>query len=92
MAKKANTLESRASILGAYQEVFRSPLGRKVLLDLMKSNHCLDTVFDQNPHVMAFMEGQRSVILRIFATLKLDIKQFLLNVEEVNAPSEDGLW
>lgn len=92
MKKKNKTSERRVAVLRAYQEVFKSPMGRKVLLDLMKNNWALETVFDLNPQKAAFFEGQRSVILRILATLKIDINEYMKNIEELNKPEAQSLW
>lgn len=92
MKKESKSSDKRASLLASYQDLFTSNQGRKVLLDLMKNNHCLNTTFDENPYRAAFLEGQRYTVLRLFETLKVDIGEFLKQVEEVNKKGEGGLW
>lgn len=48
----------------------QSPSGQAVLTDMMKAHKFLDTVFNDNPNVTAFNEGERNVILRILTILE----------------------
>lgn len=59
-----------------YREVFKTEPGEKVLLDLLQRFHFLASTF--TPHKgetvndVIFKEGQRSVILHIFASAEVD--------------------
>lgn len=48
-----------------YQTVFRSEAGGRVLRDLMLRSCIWEQTFDPNPHVAAFNEGRRAVVLGI---------------------------
>ena len=69
-------LDNQMSILVHYKSVFRTPEGESVLNDLMQKNHVLNGIFDKDPMVMAFREGQRSVIFEILNVLETDINKF----------------
>ena len=62
----------RAERIRAYKRVFDSEDGKKVLQDLMKSCHVFTSTMDANPNETAYKEGERSVVLRIMRTLKID--------------------
>jgi hypothetical protein len=54
-----------------YKQAFATEHGKRVLEDLRKSCHFHDTTLDENPQVMAFNEGARSVLLRIDRIIRL---------------------
>ena len=54
-----------------YQSVFNSEEGQRVLEDLRKTCFYYTPTLDQMPHVMAYNEGQRNVMLHIETKLKL---------------------
>jgi len=62
----------KARIVQAYRSIFNSDQGKEVLHDLCKSCHIFHSTMDQNPHEMAYKEGERSVVLRILRTLEID--------------------
>jgi len=69
----------------AYKRVFDSKDGKKVLVDLMKSCHMMDTTFDKDPYETHFNEGARSVLIRILKTTKTNMEQldkFIENMEQ----------
>ena len=76
MAKK---LEGKAqlkiTLLQAYQKVFDSPEGKMVLHDMMKSNGMFTSTFHENPHTMAYLEGRRSMLTDLVATMNKDSAQ-----------------
>jgi len=68
LKKKDNTI--------AYQRLFDSIDGKKVLRDLMKGCHFFDTTFTGDATETAYREGERSVVLRILKILNLDPREF----------------
>jgi hypothetical protein len=63
-----------------YKGAFGTEQGQRVLHDLCKTCGLLITSFDENPHMMAFKEGQRNVVLHILNKLKMDpmaLKKFI---------------
>jgi len=60
----------------AYQQVFSTIEGKKILRDLMKGCHFFDTTFTGDATETAYREGERSVVLRIIKTLDLDPREF----------------
>lgn len=61
-----------------YKAVFDNPTGKEVLNDLMNIFHFGMPTITQgamgiDPHMSMFKEGQRSVVLHILSTTKLDL-------------------
>lgn len=71
-------------MIAAYRQVFSTPQGEKVLSDLIK-RHVLRANFSENSNIMAFKEGERSVVLNILAALQIDenqLKERITNVRK----------
>ena len=58
-----------------YQSVFASESGQRVLEDLKQTCFYYDSTLNEFPHIMAYSEGQRNVILHIATKLKLTNKR-----------------
>lgn len=73
-----------------YQKVFNSSEGKRVLFDLMLAHHvCHSTMGnDHNSHTMAYREGERNVVLRIMATMKLDAERIHKILQEADKHAE----
>lgn len=61
-----------------YKAVFNNPTGKEVLNDLMNLFCFGNTTMSKgamgvDPHLSMFKEGQRTVVLHILATTKLDL-------------------
>lgn len=86
MAKKASKIPERVA---AYQRVFTSADGEKVLHDLMKQYYLTRPTYGASidPDVMLVREGQRSVVLSILNTLKLNVSKMR---EHINKQQEDN--
>lgn len=71
-----------------YKTVFGSAQGKRVLYDMMKAAHMLETSFvKKDSHEMAFREGERNNVIRILAILKMDpekLRQMIQEGEEEN--------
>jgi hypothetical protein len=59
----------------AYQQTFGSPIGKRVMLDLVAYCHGRRTTFDADQRAHAFKEGQRDVFLRICEFTNLSIEE-----------------
>lgn len=59
----------------SYVDTFESAAGLKVLEDLSRLAFANRTTFDANPQQMAFNEGQRSVVLHIINSMKIDLEK-----------------
>jgi hypothetical protein len=81
-------LKEKKQTVIAYQDVFGSENGKRVLFDLMKSTHFFDTTMDPNPHELAYNEGARSVVLRILKTINTDPSQLEMMIKMDNQRSE----
>lgn len=79
--KKKRALE-QISLVIAYQNVFSTPMGQKVLEDLKKAHFVDSVTFVENPQTHAYREGQRAVVLRILSTLKVDLQKQKEQVEQ----------
>lgn len=55
----------------AYREIFRGPLGERVLVDLARFCRAQRSCFHEDPRVHAALEGRREVFLRIQHHLRL---------------------
>ena len=76
--------KKRATIVTAYQKIFSTPEGKKVLYDLMKNHHILTPIFGKglsDKEIFA-REGDRNVFLRILSMLKIDAKELYDRIEE----------
>lgn len=68
--------KEQAALFSRYSAVFNSEDGKVVLNDLMRTFSILDSTFDSDPHVHAYNEGARSVVMRILKTINTDPEQF----------------
>lgn len=69
----------------AYVDLFSSPSGRLVLLDLMRRGGILSTSMDKSAEMTAFNEGRRSMVLDILARSRVnmqDVLKYSMEVEE----------
>jgi hypothetical protein len=74
--------QDKNNVIYAYQRLFGTDDGKAVLHDLIKSCHLNVPVFDDNPHRMSYMDGERSVVLRIIKTLEVDPEIFLNHLKQ----------
>jgi hypothetical protein len=72
----------------AYKRTFDSPDGKKVLADLFKSCHMMNSTMDSNPHETAFNEGARSVVLRILKTINTDVESLSKMYEDLETEEQ----
>jgi hypothetical protein len=80
-------LKARARVL-AYQKVFSSGDGKKVLQDLMANHFVMSSTATQNEYVsIEFNEGQRNVVLRIMSILKIKPEEMF---NEISAASDQA--
>lgn len=56
-----------------YKDLFQSPLGKKVLLDLCSVHNVFEPMLDENPTVMAQLIGEKNAVLRILKVLRTDM-------------------
>jgi hypothetical protein len=82
-------LSSKKDTIQSYQRLFASEDGIRVMKDLMKSCHFYDTTFTGDVYESAYKEGERSVILRIMRTIKLDPRD-IDKILEGNQGETDG--
>lgn len=80
---RARAVKSAARIR-AYQKVFGSTLGQKVLHDMMRAHGMLQS-HPADPQQMALKEGERLVILRILQLMKTNPRQLLERIEHASS-------
>lgn len=68
--------------LEAYDQVFKSPAGQIVLLDMMKQHGILSSTFKGDINDMLIKEGERNCVLRILHILKMDVKEILERIDD----------
>ena len=80
-----NLLQARrkkAELLISYQRLFDSEDGQRVLVDLMQICGFMSDCMENEPHLTAYNEGKRSVIIRILNYLKTDPMKLLELLED----------
>lgn len=67
----------------SYQKVFRGVDGEKVLFDLMEKHYVLNSTIAPgvDPNLVLVREGERNVVLRILALLKVNPRQLRERIE-----------
>ena len=69
-----------------YKQTFSTPQGKAVLLDLLQEHFILKTTFNgpenDDGRAMAYRDGQRAVVLRIWQTMGLDVSEMYLLMKE----------
>lgn len=77
MAKKlSDEAQSKRSLLIDYRSTFKSEEGERVLRDMMANHHIFSGTFDKDPMVMAYREGERSVVMSLLDKLRVDPEKF----------------
>lgn len=66
----------------AYQAVFSTADGHKVLWDLMSNHHVIGSTYSKDTHEMVLKEGERNVVLRILQILKINVETLAKKIEE----------
>lgn len=83
--KEDERKQKKLDIVRAYKAVFKSPKARTVLKDMAVTCGLLSKNFTTDPHLNAFRQGRREVIIEIFEVLEvdeLDIIDYLTKDEE----------
>ena len=76
-----------------YKNVFNSLQGQRVLYDLMKNHHVLSTTHVKgDPYESAMKEGERLVVIRILAFLKLNPQKLQQLIEEADRNENQGYF
>jgi hypothetical protein len=86
----SNNIQELKELKQLFQNVFESDDGKKVLANL--SNTCFEsrTTFHEKLEVMAFREGQRSVILHIKNFMKIDLEKTQELMDKQNKENQDN--
>jgi len=63
--------EELVRVIKLHKKVFQNPAGEELLDFLMLDNNVLTGTFEPDPHIMAFKEGQRSVIMSILERMDI---------------------
>ena len=94
-AKKPTSHDKLVKVIKLHKAVFGGEAGAALLEFLMADNHFVTGIFDENPQVMAFKEGQRSVIASILERVDIPMSVVRKMTEDVkdkfsDADEEDG--
>jgi hypothetical protein len=66
-----------------YKRTFASEQGRRVLSDLIAEHYVMNSTYVKgDPQDLAFREGQRQVVLRMLAIMKVDPTEIQQKIEE----------
>lgn len=83
--KQNAVARKHAALVQDYKRVFTSVSGKRILQDLMVTHGIFSSSFREgDPHLTAFQEGERNVVLRILAKLKIDTEEFSKMLEEMD--------
>lgn len=83
--------EKTIATIQDYQRTFSGKAGERVLWDLMKFGHVLDSTFLPGCPEETFMrEGERNTVLRILTMLKYDPAELQKRLEEGEAYDAAG--
>lgn len=76
--------KEQIGIIQAYQKVFGGPNGKIVMDDLMRVHGMMNSSFTGKgiDGEIYFKEGERNVVLRILAYLKLDVNKLQERIED----------
>lgn len=69
----------------AYRDLFDTPVGRIVLIDLLKRAKFLQISADDGP----FENGRRSIVAEVLAEFRMDYAKLLALIEERVAESDE---
>ncbi len=81
-SNKLDRAKKRAGLIQDYKRTFETPVGKNVLMDLMRTHHMMGPVMDANPIDMAFKEGERNVVLRILRALNTNAEELYKRLKE----------
>lgn len=86
-----SNLRRKTQIHESYQKVFGTPDGQRVLRHLMKVGNVLTSSFAPgDPHVTAFKEGQRHIVLSMLRFVNKDHDELVKAMEqELQKANED---
>jgi len=83
-------LNKEKGLILAYQEVFGTPKGKKVLKDLMRIGRILQPSYViQDPHATAHNEGMRRAILYILDKINMDAEAVAQLINQYNSGDYD---
>jgi len=82
MEQKVPDIKHIESMKHHYCKVFNTEEGKIVLSDLNRKCFITATTLNNEPHVMAFNEGQRVVLLHINTMLNVDIEMLRKSQEK----------
>ena len=60
-----------------FREVFNTPAGKRVLIDLCKQHSVFQSAFNKDSRLHALKEGERNVVLRILTIMGYSEKQII---------------
>jgi hypothetical protein len=90
--KEKDGTEEYLATISDYQQTFNSPAGQKVLLHIMQSCGIMSSSFVKgDSHVTAFNEGQRSVVVQILKTLKIDLRKLEEQIRQQPERDSDAI-
>tara|TARA_R100001198_G_scaffold72325_1_gene44480 strand:- start:4032 stop:4370 length:339 start_codon:yes stop_codon:yes gene_type:complete len=78
---KRDDQDELVRVIKLHKKVFQNPAGQELLDFLMLDNNMLTGTFEPDAHIMAFKEGQRSVIMSILERLDIPMHQVRKMIE-----------
>ena len=85
--------KKKVSLVNDYKNIFSTPHGNRVLMDLCHHHHIFSSTFKgEKPLELAFSEGEREVVLRILSFLNMDtiklIKEYETHLKNLQKETE----
>lgn len=72
-----NNNEEAQELIKTYMSTFKSQKGKDILMDMSKMSGIFSVSDDLSPTAMAFREGQRSILFRIFSMISMEKEQIV---------------
>ncbi len=85
---KKRPAKKKAIKVADYKSVFTSDKGQLVLADLMRTHYVMSSTYDSDPTLTALREGERNVVLRILAMLKVDVEELYKRIEALEVDDQ----
>lgn len=81
-------VKKSAATIKNYKDTFSSPMGKKVLLDLIRKHDVLEPYLDEDPLMLAQQNGARAVVLGILKMMRQDEGKLIADYDKYLAEEQ----
>lgn len=82
-------IEKKIQLKEKYRELFQTPLGQEVLVDILRESKFFSVLQGDNPYAVCYHDGKRSLALHIVNNIYQDGLQLLKLMDEVKTRNEN---